>query len=148
VNPNPTAFLNAVGGGIAIFVLYFVFMGIVGAFRDKSAKRLLTTVALGNGLILSVGLSPMGLISKELVSVTPILTANFSNFVYSMIDVGTVLDLTLGAILMYDKSDLLGVVSFYWMFITGFLLPIEPVVGALFLIMGYLTEEASSTGRW
>lgn len=108
---------------------------------------MLTTIAIFNGFIIVLGLSALGTLAAELVTLTPLLTLRFSNLIRAMIDAATVLTLLFGALGMFDKSGLLGILAFALGFVGGAGLLLLPPIGTILIILAILVEEAAPSNR-
>ncbi|QLH83425.1 hypothetical protein [Halosimplex pelagicum] len=143
-----TLALNYVGAGIFMFVAYAAFANIIDAMRNKEAKYLLSGVALTTGLVLSIGLSPLGTIASEAVAISPMLSVEASHFVEALVDVGTGFNLLFGGLYMYEKAKSPGVIAFYLNFISGFMFPIIPILGAAILAFSEFLLYLSPTSKF
>lgn len=137
-------------GGIVGFLFLAILANVISIQRPKSQKRIITTVAVANGLILELGLSPMGTLSSELVTLSPFFTVEFGNFVRSSVAVATVFEIVFGLSKMWEGSGWLGVLSFGFAFVGGVLLPYQEIaIGGIFLIgLAYPIMELSPTSHW
>lgn len=120
---------------VAAVVLGIIALRIAGQILKSAeatpAKQALTHIALVNGLILGLGLSPNVTASEALVSTAPALDYRVTGFIGSLVDVATVIDIVAGLMWTYEKGRLLAVVAFIFAFIGGYLLPIVPAFGVV-----------------
>lgn len=145
---EPTTALNAVAAYFLGVVFYLIGLRFLEAFQNHSQKYLLSNVALANGLFLALDLGPLGTLATELVALAPAISSEVGHFASSLLNAATVVNLVVGAVVMYDRSKAWGVAGFYTAFIGGFVLPISPVGGILIWIFSQGLTSVSTTKRW
>jgi hypothetical protein len=145
---EPTTALNAVAAYFLGVVFYLIGLQFFEVFQNQSEKYLLSNVALANGLFLALDLAPLGTLATELVALAPAIPSEVSHFASSLLNAATFMNLIVGALVMYDKSEIWGVVGFYTAFVGGFVLPILPLGGILIWALSQGFTSVSSTKRW
>lgn len=138
---------NWIGAVLLGLIAWRILLGIVNSFDDTPAKQALTHIALVNGIIIGAGLSPNVATAEAIVSATPMLNYKASAFVGSLVDVGTILDLILGSLTMYDKGRIPAFIAFFLAFASGYVIPVAPVVGVFtWLIATLFSGFSPNTG--
>lgn len=132
---------------IVAIILGMIAIRVVGqilqSVDDTPAKQALLHIAMVNGIVLGLGISPNVTAAEALVNTTPAFDYRVSGFIGSLVDVATVVDIFLGLLLSYDKGRVLAVVGFVFAFIGGYLLPIEPLLGVITWMSATLVSLAS-----
>lgn len=135
MSPNVDVVVELVTGGIGAIFLLWIFTSITDVHKAESQKRIITSVAIFNGLILEVGISPLGILSSKLTDLTPLLPVEVSNLVYSFIAVGTFFETLYGLLKMGEGSGWPGIASFVLAFLGGAMLSYQDtMVGGVILI--------------
>jgi hypothetical protein len=137
-------------GGIAAFLLVSVFEKAVTINTPDVQKRVLTSVAVANGIIIGIGLAPMSTIAAELVPLSTLLHSEYVGVVSRIVQIGTVLELLFGIGRMVEGSGWLGAFAFLGAFSGGILLPYpELSIVALILISFCLVVvEVTPSNHW
>lgn len=150
MDPSLRTGVELVLGGLGAILLFRVLSMIVNSYKAKSQKRAITSVAVFNGLILEIGLSPLGTVSTELVRISSVLTVEFSSLIQSLLVVGTILELLYGIGKMWDGSGGFGIVAFLMAFVGGAMLPYQgtAVVGVLLISLAYPIVELTPANQW
>lgn len=141
---------NIVFGFLAGMVLFRVIGELIDHQKPKSQKRLITSVAIFNGLILEIGFSPMETTAAELTPLTPLIPDGFPLVIATLVAVGTFFELLYGFGKMVDGSNIVGVAAFLVAFVAGGLLPYEEtvVVGGVLLFVALFLSELSPATHW
>lgn len=145
---EPTTVLNAVAAYFLAVVFYLIGLGFLEAFQNRSEKYLLSNVALANGLFLCLNLAPLGTLATELVALAPAIPSGVGYLANTLLNAATFMNLTVGAFVMYNKTEIWGVAGFYTAFVGGFVLPISPLGGIAIWIFSQGLTSVSTTKRW
>lgn len=145
---NSQVATNLVGGAIAVTILFMAFVRIVDVFNRRAQKQVYTGVAVTNGFLFQLGFSPLGAVSKELTTLIPVLTPNFSQTVQILIGLATFFNLLFGVFFLYDRGGWFGVSAFFVGLLGGAVILVAPVQGILLVILGSLFAEAGETSMW
>jgi len=120
---------NLIGAVIFGLIAWGILFGIAKSFNDTSAKQVLTQIALANGLMIGVGLSPNVATAEAIVNITPILNYQASAFIGNLVNIATFLDLLFGSLIMYDKGKAPAFCAFFLAFASGYVIPVAPLFG-------------------
>lgn len=142
--------LYVVVGFPAGIVVLHVLAGIVNGQQAKLQKRILTGVALLNGLVLEIGLSPMGDAASELVSLSPWVPVEYSSFVSILVMFGTFFELLFGLDRIWEGSGWIGIFAFVMAFTGGMLMPYQDttVAGCLLVVFAVPLLELAPANQW
>ena len=145
-----TTIVDWIIGGIGAALLIRVLAEIVGGYKAESQKRIITSIAVFNGLILELGLSPMGTFASQLVPLSPLLTVEFSNLIRSLITVGTALEILYGLGKMWEGSGGFGISAFILAFLGGAMIPYQDtmVVGTFLIVLAIPLMEIAPANQW
>jgi hypothetical protein len=138
---------DRVVGGILALLLWIAITRLLQSYRARDQNRILLPVAVANGVLLTIGVSPVGLLASELVQYTPAISLKVAHLIQGILDVSVVLSILFGLGTMLEKSGIIGGVSFAVGFLGGFLLIYSPVAGIL-LIMGAIGVEEYAPAKW
>lgn len=150
MQPEVTTIGNWIIGGIGAALLFRVLAEIVGGYKAESQKRIITSIAVFNGLILEIGLSPMGTFASQLVPLSPLLTVEFSNLIRSLITVGTALEILYGLGKMWEGSGGFGISAFILALLGGAMIPYQDtmVVGTFLIVLAIPLMEIAPANQW
>lgn len=150
MDPSFQTGLEVVLGGLGALLFISVLSMIVNSYKAESQKRAITSVAVFNGLILEIGLSPLGTVSNELVRISSVLTVEFSSLIQSLLVVGTILEILYGIGKMWEGSGGFGILAFIIAFIGGAMLPYQgtAVVGMLLIFFALPLVELTPANQW
>lgn len=115
---------------------------------SKAKNRTITSVAASNGFALELGVSPLGRVTSELVSLSPFLTVEFSNLITGLLLFGTFLDLTIGLKNIWEWGGRLGALAFIIGFAGGAVLLYYPLGGVLCVAFALFLAEVAPTSKW
>jgi len=132
-------------GGIAAIFFVIVIQNIVAFSTPGAQKHILTGLAVGNGLIIGIGLAPMSTIAASLVPLSPLLTSEYITLISATVKVGTAVELVFGLLKMVGGSGLFGAAAFLVAFIAGIFLPFRSTMVIAIVVIGFclLAVEAS-----
>lgn len=150
MDPSLRTGLELVLGGLGAILLFRVLSMIVNGYKAESQKRAITSVAVFNGLILEIGLSPIGAFASELVHISSLLTVEFSSLIQSLLVVGTVLELLYGVGKMWEGSGRLGILAFIIAFVGGAMLPYQEtaMTGLVLIFLALPIVEFTPANQW
>ena len=137
-------------GGVAAFLLVSVFERAVTINTPDVQKRVLTSVAVANGIVIGIGIAPMSTIAAELVPLSTLLDSEYVGVVSRIVQIGTVLELLLGVARMVEGSGWLGALAFLGAFLGGILLPYREtsMVALILIIFCLMVVEVTPSNFW
>jgi hypothetical protein len=133
-----------IGSWIAIGAL----LEIIESTEVKNQKRILTSIAMTNGIFFAADISAMATAAAEISQSTLLLSDGYVELVRRLLDIATIVTLVVGAGKMHQKSKKAGVFAFVLAFIGGVILVAFIdifVVGLVVLVFAFGFEEASQT---
>jgi hypothetical protein len=116
------AILNWVVATLAMILFWAGFAQLPESYQAKDQERILMSVAVPTGVLLVLGVSNLGRIAVEFVSLTLYFTSEFPPFIKSIVDFSNVLTLLFGGLGMLDRDGLPGMLAFISAFSGGILL--------------------------
>lgn len=135
-------------GGIAGFILIFSILKIADTLKTKDQQRTVTGVAVTSGLLMSLGLSPLGTVASTFAQVYSFIPVEYSQLVKSFLSVNTAIGILLGLLVMIDTGGVPAALSFILGFIGGVLMPYDPIASILFLAPSIWLMEISPASSW
>lgn len=137
-------------GGFAAFLLVSVFERAVTINTPDVQKRLLTSVAVANGIVIGIGLAPMSTIAAELIPLSTLLHSEYVGLVSRIVQIGTVLELLFGVARMVEGSGWLGALAFLGAFLGGVLLPYREtsIVAIILIFFCLMLVEVTPSNFW
>jgi len=130
------------------WVLLLALLGIIKSARVEKQKRVLVSVAVANGMLLAVNISPLVTLAAEISQLTPLFSDNYVELIRRLLNGATVVNIIAGGGKMYQKSRKAGVFAFLLALAGGFIfiefIEIFPV-GFVIIVFAFGFEEASQT---
>jgi len=144
------AIQDLVIGGFAAFFLVLVFEKAVTINTPDVQKRVLTSVAVANGIVVGIGIAPMSTIAAELVPLSTLLHSEYVGVVSRIVQIGTVLELLFGVGKMVEGSGWLGALAFLGAFLGGILLPYREmsIVALILTSFCLMVVEVTPSNYW
>lgn len=105
-------------------------------------------LALASGIMISVGVSPLGTFAAELSQLTQYIPESFPSIIDALLSLETALALAYGAGTVWDSGGLFALLSFTVAFIAGALVLYTPRLTAVLIPVAWLFMLASPVDRW
>ncbi|MFD1569538.1 hypothetical protein [Halorubrum laminariae] len=143
-------FQDWVISGIAAYLLVVVFEKAVTINTPDVQKRVLTSVAVANGIVIGIGLAPMTTIAAQLVPLSTLFNSEYVDVVSRIVQIGTVLELLFGVVKMVDGSGWVGALAFLGAFLGGIFLPYQEtsILALILIFICLVVVEATPSDFW
>lgn len=145
---EPSIALNWIIGFIAAFFLFAVIARVIESFNTEAQQWSVTGIAVTNGLVLSLGLSPFGDFASEMAQLFELIPSEYPGIVGALITIETAFTLLWGLWVMWDSGKTFAVLSFSIAFVGGVMIPYSPALAVMLIMFGWLAMMASPADRW
>lgn len=145
---EPEITLHWIGGGIAAFLLFAIIVRLIETFRTDNQQRTVTGIAIASGVMVSIGVSPLGTFAEELALLFEIIPTEYPEWVKTLLTLETVFGLLYGFAVMGQSGGLLAISSFGLALLGGLLLLYSPPGGLLLVLFAWILMEISPADRW
>lgn len=145
---EPEIALHWIGGGIAAFLLFAVIVRLIETFQTNNQQRTVTGIAIASGLMISIGVSPLGAFAEELAQLFEVVPTQYPEWIKALLTLKTVFGLLYGFIVMGESGGLLAVASFSLALLGGLILLYSPPGGLLLILLAWMLMEVSPADRW
>lgn len=145
---EPEIALHWVGGLIAAFLLLAVIVQLIETFQTDNQQRTVTGIAIASGVMISVGVSPLGTFAEEVAQIFEVVPARYPEFIRALLTFETVFGLLYGFGIMGESGGLPAVMSFGLALLGGLILLYSPLGGLLLILFAWALMEVSPADRW
>lgn len=142
------ALLEWMGGGIAAFLVFIVLANILYQFQVDNQQRTISGVAIVGGVLISLGLSPLGDFASVLAGIFEVIPDDYPEWIRAFVSLETVLGLLYGLLVMAESGGLFAVASFIVALIGGVFLPYYPFLAMIVIFFSWLLMDFSPASRW
>jgi len=145
---EPEIALHWIGGGVAAFLLFAVIVRLIETFQTDNQQRTVTGIAIASGVMISVGVSPLGTFAEELAQLFEVVPTQYPEWIIALLTLETVFGLLYGFAIMGEIGGLPAVASFGLALLGGLMLLYSPPGGLLLILFAWILMEISPADRW
>jgi hypothetical protein len=145
---EPQVALHWIGGGVAAFLLFVVIVRLIETFQTDNQQRTVTGIAIISGVMISVGVSPLGTFAEELAHLFEVVPTQYPEWITALLALETVFGLLYGFAIMGESGGLPAFASFGLALLGGLILLYSPLGGVFLILFAWILMEVSPANRW
>ena len=145
---EPEIVLHWIGGGLAAFLLLAVIVRLIETFQTDHQQRTVTGIAIASGVMISVGVSPLGTFAEGIAQLFEVVPTHYPEFIKALLTFETAFGLLYGFSIMGDSGGLPAIASFCLALLGGLILLYSPLGGLFLILVAWVLMEISPAERW
>ncbi|WP_436931228.1 hypothetical protein [Halosimplex halobium] len=145
---EPALLANVIVAVLAAYLLIIVFLKLFESLSGFGKRTTITGTVLFSGVMLSIGVTPLGALATELARGFEQIPSAYRTFIKTLLTVETAFSLLFALKKAVDTNEPLAVISYLSALFGGLLLPVQPTIGIGATIVAWLSMELAAVNLW